>query len=389
MSPPVAAVVGIGHSSFYRHGEAPDDEFVLCVEAILAACTDAGVPPRSIDGFAGYSDDRNTAIRLSNALGIDELRWATMHWGGGGGGAAGAVQHAAAAIATGAAECVVVHRALAQGQFGRYGQRTTPRRWSEHYVPHGHRSPVHYFALNANRFFHETGIDPDVQRSIALASYAHAQNNPAALMRGRPLDEATYDASRWIVEPFHLFDCCQESDGAAALIVVSAERAADLCESPAYILGAAHGAGRRGGGVIEGVFDSTTLATGEMSTVARRVYAAANLQPADVDLVQGYENFAAGVVMGLLEHGLCNAENAATILTVDNLTAPAGQLPLNTAGGNLAEAYLHGMGHHIEAVRQLRGASPNQVPGADVVLVFAGPMVVPTGSVIYGGAGTW
>jgi acetyl-CoA acetyltransferase len=115
------AIVGVGETQYYKHGQSPDSEFKLALKAILAACANAGVSPHQIDGFASYSDDRNDAVRLATALGISELRHSSMQWGGGGGGTAGAVAHAGAAIASGLADCVVVFRALAQGQFARYG----------------------------------------------------------------------------------------------------------------------------------------------------------------------------------------------------------------------------------------------------------------------------
>src|SRR5258707_4778422 len=115
------AIVGAGETQYFKHGQSPDPEFKLALKAILAACASAGISPHEIDGFASYSDDRNDAVRLATALGIPELRHSSMQWGGGGGGTAGAVAHAAAAIASGLAECGVVFRALAQGQFVRYG----------------------------------------------------------------------------------------------------------------------------------------------------------------------------------------------------------------------------------------------------------------------------
>ena len=120
------AVIGIGETAYYKRGEAPDPEFKLALSAILAACRNAGISPKRLDGFASYSNDRSDPSRLAAALGIDDLRFANMQWGGGGGGASAAIGNAAAAIAAGMAECVVVFRALAQGQFGRFGQG--PRR---------------------------------------------------------------------------------------------------------------------------------------------------------------------------------------------------------------------------------------------------------------------
>ena len=98
-------------------------------------------------------------------------------------------------------------------------------------------SPAQMFAMKVNRFMHDHGVEQEALRAISLACYAHAQHNPRAVMYGRPLDEATYDASRWITEPFHLYDCCQENDGAAAMVLVAAERAKDFDHPPCYVLG--------------------------------------------------------------------------------------------------------------------------------------------------------
>ena len=110
------AVVGVGESTYYKRGEASDSEFVLTLKAILAACADAGISAKDVDGFASYSNDRNEPSRLAAALGCRELTFSNMQWGGGGGGAAAAVANGAAAIAAGLADCVVAFRGLAQGQ---------------------------------------------------------------------------------------------------------------------------------------------------------------------------------------------------------------------------------------------------------------------------------
>jgi acetyl-CoA acetyltransferase len=218
---------------------------------------------------------------------------------------------------------------------------------------------------------------------VARASYHHAQNNPRATMHGRPLTDEAYDASRWIVEPFRLFDCCLENDCAAAVVVTSAERAAELRPDPVYVLAAAQGGAYRSGALGH---NSPDYATSNFTTLAPRLYAAAGLTPGDVDVVQAYENFTGGVVMALLEHGFCEPDEADAFLTFENLVAPAGRLPINTSGGNLAECYVHGLELIVEAVRQLRGESTNQVPGAKVGLVASGPMVTPISDVLLGSA---
>ena len=378
------AIVGVGETAYYKHGQAPEPEVKLALQAILAACADAGLDPRAIDGFASYSNDRNDPSRLAAALGIPELRFSNMQWGGGGGGGSAAVGNAAAAIAAGYADCVVVFRALAQGQFQRFGAAPPAATASGEAAltfPYGLISPAQRFAMRVMRFMRDHGIGPGAQRAIALASYHHAQNNPRAVMHGRPLTPDAYDQSRWIVEPFRLFDCCMENDGAAALILVSAERARDMRQRPAYLLGVAQGSEYRN--AARG-HNAPTYASSSFTTVAPHLYAMAGVGPKDVSVVQSYENFTGGVLMSLVEHDFFTADEANEFLTLDNLIAPSGRLPLNTSGGNLAECYMHGLELQIEAVRQLRGQSSNPVPGARVAMVISGPMVTPVSSMLIG-----
>lgn len=379
------AAVGVGESTYYKHSQSPDSEFVLALKAILTAIEDAGLKPHDIDGFASYSNDRNDPSRLAAALGLPDLRFANMHWGGGGGGVAAAVANGAAAIAAGYAECVVVFRALAQGQFRRFGEALPDRVVTgdaAYMSPYGVLSPAQKYAMRATRFMHDYGVRNDALRAIAMASYHHAQTNPRAIRRGQPLDDGTYDNSRWIVEPVNrLFDCCQENDGAAAIVLVSAERAKDLPQKPAYLVGATQGSDHRCGAPV---MNATNFASSSFTTVAKRLYESTGLTAQDIDVVQSYENFTTGVMMALVEHGFCAPDEVNDALTLENLTMPGGNLPLNTSGGNLAECYMHGLGLQIEAIRQIRGTSCNQVPGAKLAMNIAGPMVTPVSSLIMG-----
>jgi acetyl-CoA acetyltransferase len=231
------------------------------------------------------------------------------------------------------------------------------------------------------RYMHEHGVRQDALRAIALASYHHAQLNPRAVMHGKPLDETKYEASRWIVEPFHLYDCCMENDGAAALMLVSEERAKDFRQKPVYVLGAAVGSGYRTAAVAH---NAPHYASASFDTVAPDLYRMAGLGPSDVGVVQAYENFTGGVVMALAEHGFFKPEEANDFLTLENLIAPSGRLPLNTSGGNLAECYMHGFELVLEAVRQVRGTSTSQAKRNDVALVIGGPMVTPASDLLLG-----
>lgn len=379
------AVVGIGETTYYRRGESPFSEFQLTCDAILNAAADAGIDPHEIDGVASFSDDRNQGTRIASALGMRSMGFVNMFWGGAGGGVCGAVGNAAAALISGYAKYVVVYRGLAQGQFWRFGQSGHGGRLTgpDAYVaPYGVMTPAHHIALRTRRFMHEHGLSQDPLAAIALSSYAHAQLNPRAVMYGHPLTREAYDQSRWIVEPFHLFDCCQENDGAAAVILTTSERARDLRQKPAYVMGAAQGTDPRFSLVAQ---NAERYGSANFNNVARRLYAQAGIGPKDVDVAEVYENFTGGTLMAMAEHGFFQPEEADEFCTEQNLSWNGGRLPLNTSGGNLAECYMHGLELVLEAVRQVRGTSTAQVPGAEIALVTGGPVTAPVSSIILHG----
>jgi acetyl-CoA acetyltransferase len=376
------AIAGIGETKYYKRGQAPVSEFRLALEAIMKAADDAGIDVTDIDGFASYSNDRNDSVRLATALGLKDLRFSNMVWGGGGGGGSGAVGNAAAAIVAGFAKCVVVFRALAQGQFGRFGQTPPAKTISgppAYTWPYGMSTPAQWIALRTRRYMHEHGVKQGALAAVALAAYHHAQVNPRAIMYGKPLTRKQYDESRWIVEPLHLYDCCLENDGAAAVILVSAERARDLKQKPAYVMAAAQGSDYRQGAAAE---NNPDYATANFKTLAPRLFSMAGIEPKDVDVAQVYENFTGAVVVSIVEHGLCRPDEVNEFCTFENLSWPNGRLPLNTSGGNLAECYMHGLELIIEAARQVRGTSTCQVKDAEISMVASGPMVAPVSDLI-------
>ena len=376
------AIVGIAETAYYKRGAADRSEFQLTVEAILDAAADAGIDVREIDGFASYSMDRNDPPRIAAALGSPDLSFSNMFWGGGGGGGSGAVANACAALVAGYSKYVVVYRGLAQGQFGRFGQGSQAKGVSggpAFTQPYGLMSPAQTFAMRVRRFMHDYNIGHDPQRAIARASYHHAQTNPRAVMHGRPLSEEDYDNSRWIVEPFRLFDCCMENDGAAAVVLTTMERAWDLKHTPAVVMAASQGSDYRQAATAHNAPD---YGTSNFKTVAARLYGQAGIGPKDVDVCQSYENFTGGVMMSLVEHGFCAPEEVEEFMTFDNFKAEGGKLPLNTSGGNLAECYMHGLELITEAVRQLRRTSTAQVEDAEISMVCSGPMVQPVSSLI-------
>ena len=366
------AVAGVGESVYYRRGQSPDPEFVLVLKAILAACEDAGIdPPRHRRVLLVLQRPQRADPPRQPRSACKELRFSNMQWGGGGGGGSRRGGQRRGRRGGRLRRVVVAFRALAQGQFGRFGQGRAAaddrRRLAPSRVPYGLMSPAQMFAMRVTRFMHEHGVEPrHARRRSSLASYHHAQNNPRAVMHGRPLTAEDYDDSRWIVEPFRLFDCCQENDGAAAMILIAAGAGPGPAHRPGLRAGRA--AGRPATARAPGAQRAGLRHLRLQDRRRRGCTSMAGVSPADVDVAQSYENFTGGVVMSLIEHGFCTPRTANEFLTFENLIAPSGKLPLNTSGGNLAECYMHGLELHVEAVRQMRGQSSNQVPDAKVSL---------------------
>ena len=376
------AVVGIGETAFYRPGEAPESEFQLACIAVSRAAEDAGIPLKEIDGFVSYSD-RQEPVRLSAALGVKQTTFTAQCWGGGGNGVAQAVAIASAAVEAGYAKYVVAFRSLAQGQFGRFGQARGPNRVAggqAYTSPYGLVTPAQNCAIQTRRFMYEYGISQEALAEISLASYAHAQRNPRAVRHGRPLTREDYHNSRWIVEPFHLFDCCQENDGAAAVILTTAERASDLPRPPAYIKSTGQGMEYRAGA---GSFNNPEFPTAHYRLVGEQIWERSGVGPQDIDVAQLYENFTGPVLMSLAEMGFAPPDGVEEFVSDGNIQWPDGTLPVNTSGGNLAEGYIHGFELVTEAVRQIRGDSTCQVKDAKLSLVVSGPGYCPGSAVLF------
>lgn len=378
-----AVVVGVGESNYYKRGGAKETEFQLACIAIRRAVDDAGLRMRDIDGFVSYMD-RNDPVRLSAALGTGDLNFTAQTFGGGGNGAGAAVTLADAAVSAGYAECVVAYRSLAQGQFGRYGQARASR-WASGSAsftsPYGLQTPAQICAMQTTRYMHDHGVTQDALAAVVLTSYGHAQRNPRAIRYGTPLTREMYDASRWIAEPFHLYDCCPENDGAAAIVVTSAERARDLAASGVGIVAAAHGLSA-GEGVP--AFGDANFPTAYYGHVGRTLWQRAGAGPGDVKVAQFYENFTGPVLMAIAEMGFCEPSALDAFVASGNIAWPHGKLPINTSGGNLGEGYIHGFGNVIEAVRQVRGTSTCQVAGVDLSLSVSGPGFAPGSAVLFG-----
>lgn len=375
------AIAGIGLRQ-YRRGASPAPERSVLAEAIIEACEDAGFDPAEVDGFVSYGDDKNEPVRLMPELGTKELKFSSTIWGGGGGGVAGAFGLAAAAIVSGQASAVVIFRALVEGTSGRLSAAVMAHHLNDHMLAAGVVSPAQVCAIRAMRMYEHHKVPQSVAEDLVRASYYHGARNPQAVAYGEELDLEAFRTARWIAEPFRLFDCSRENDGAGALLMVSAERARQLKKKPVYMLGCANGAEKGWGDLLEND-DEELYATAGFRPIAKRLYADTGLSPSDIDVVQLYENFSAQGIASLIDHGFCTYENVADVVRFENLIAPTGKLPINTGGGNFAQGFIHGIGTALEAVKQLRGESANPVSGATTCLLAGGPGAPTVSSAIF------
>jgi len=375
--PDACAVVGIGTTEYSKaSGVSPT---ALAARAAIAAAQDAGIDVRDIDGIVRSDYDEASAAAVADTLGIDDLAyWSQV--GAGGAAPAAMVGQAVAAVRSGLARTVLVFRAL-NGRSGRRLGKGVPAAaavggsssYLELFAPYGMTSPGQFFAMVARRHMTEYGLTPETLAEIALVCRRRANANPAAQMHERELDRDSYFDSRMIADPLRVFDFCLETDGAAAVLVTSAERARDLRQPPALIRSVAQAtAPRLGPGQMYPVLMSDSLTELSSTRVAKRLYARAGLVPADVDVAQLYDCFTITTYLQLADYGFCAPEDAVDFVASGALDL-GGALPINTAGGQLSEAYIHGMNHVVEAVRQIRGTSTSQVAGARVSLVTSAP----------------
>lgn len=378
-----AAVVGVAESEYVKWGQLTRcTEYQLALETIVKAVDDAGLTMDDVDGFASFSNDRNEFCFVATDLGVPEVRYAGMTWIVGGGGACAAVDDAAMAIATGRARCVVVYRSLAMGQFRRFGralagdvQGVRPQDAALGFaLPFGLVNATVGMALLVRRHMHLYGTTATHLGHVAVTFRQHANRNPAAVMHGRPMTLADHAAAPRIVEPFGLLDCCLETDGACALVLVAPDRARDCRHRPVYVMAGAQGTGPRYGCGAWAMhyMPEEDYATGNTQSLAATLYRTAGIGPAEVDCAQLYDHYSGMVLLQLEDLGFCRRGEGGPFAASGALAWPAGALPSNTAGGSLSEAYIHGLNHVVEAVKQLRGTAANQVPDAETCLVASG-----------------
>lgn len=380
-----AAIAGIGATDFSK--ESGRSELRLAAEAVTAALADAGLTPADVDGLTTFTMDTNLQVAVARATGIPQLKFFS-HIGYGGGAACATVQQAAMAVATGVADVVVAYRAFNERSVSRFGQFSTSLAaaptssgidagWS---YPHGLGTPAAQVAMVARRYMHIYGATSADFGRIAVADRKHAAVNPDAFFYNKPITLDDHQKSRWIAEPLHLLDCCQESDGGVAIVVTSVERARDLPNPAAVITAAAQGSGADQY-VMTSYYRDALTGLPEMGLVGDQLWEQSGLRPDDIQTAILYDHFTPFVLMQLEELGFCGRGEAKDFIA-DGAIEIGGKLPINTHGGQLGEAYIHGMNGIAEGVRQLRGTSVNQVENVENVLVTAGTGVPTSGLVL-------
>lgn len=362
-----AAIAGIGYTEFSK--DSGVSTLALGLRAVTAALEDAGIPLAELDGIATHRvGDSALPGTLAQSLGVRDLRFFVDQFGGGSCSHA-IVGQAALAVASGVANTVVCYRALnSRSGFRMGGTDRPPPDTAEfqYQAPYGYVAPSQQFAMATRSHMLRYGTTHEQLGAVAVNQRANATLNERAMQR-KPITLDDYLASRWIVEPFRLLDCCLEADGAVALVVTTPERARDLRRTPVLISGAAWGAGQT---LYSNRNDPTESGAAMM---APRLYEMAGVGPRDIDLAQLYDCFTWSVIVQLEDYGFCPKGEGGPFAASGAL-ARDGSLPVNTHGGFLSEGYVHGLNHVCEAVSQLRGdAGPRQVAGAEVALSTAQP----------------
>ena len=370
------AIVGIGQTEFSK--AAGRSETQLAAEAIVAALADAGLTTGDVDGLVSFTIDPVGETELVRTLGVQEIRFSSrVPYGGGG--SQGVLLHAASAVAAGIADVVVAYRAIKARSGERFGRAavggrvasshegTTAMQWC---TPYGVLTPASWMSLNSVRYMHTYDVSSEDFGRAVVQFREYAANNPNAHFYKKPITLDEHQASRWIAEPaLRLFDCCQETDGSVALVITSAERAA-ASDRP-VVIGAAANAGLFEEEIASNHYTTDIAFMEGCAAMGDRLFGGYGFQRSEIDVAMIYDTFSPMFFMQLEALGFCGPGEAKDFIA-DGGIGPDGSLPSNTNGGLIGEGYIHGLNLTAEAVRQLRGTSPNQLVDPTTALICAG-----------------
>ena len=353
-----SAIVGaVTHGMGTSPGFSSMDLAALAASKALSQC---GLSPRDVDGvFVATPDDFLSGLTLPEYLGIHPKVTDNNRTGG----SAFLTHIMWAALALNTGQCEVALVAYGSNQRSAAGKLVTPFRPSPYEQPYKPLNPVSSYALAAARHMHQYGTTKEQLGEVALAARRWAELNPDAFMRS-PLTMDDYLASRPVSEPLSVADCCLVTDGAAAVVMVRADRASDHASRPVYVLGAAAETTHR---EIASMPDLTV--TGALRS-GQRAYAQAGVKPSDIDVVQLYDAFTINTILFLEDLGFCKKGEGGAFVQGGRI-APGGELPVNTNGGGLSCVHpgMYGLFTVVEAAQQLMAvAGERQIPNAALAL---------------------
>jgi acetyl-CoA acetyltransferase len=362
------AIAGIGETAYTKaSGRSARD---IGAEAVERAIADAGLEPADIDGltWSGAFADFDAAA-FHDHFGTSHELW-TSPWGGGMTWAATAPALAADAIRTGQARHVVnvfpvawaTQRASMTGGPGEVHAAQSLKQNLE--VPFGWFPQPVYFATIMRRHMIEFGTTPEQFGAVAVACRRHANLHDGAVMHGRSMSIDDYLASPYLADPLRLFDSCLISDGGAAYVTTSVERARDLRHRPVVVAGVGEGSSASGTHWAQ----QAAFASTPQVFAAPEAFAMAGVDPADVDVLTVYDPFTVVSLMQIEDMGFCAKGEAGPFVEGTTLHHDGGRLPFNTHGGLLSHAYVLGIAHVVECVKQLRGVAAAQVPDCEIAV---------------------
>ena len=359
------AVTGVGETAYSKNSG--KSVVALQMEASLRAIADAGLKPTDIDGVIPYGNLDVVAEEFITNLGIQDLRFsATTPLGGAS--CVAAIQAAVSALVTGVANHVLIPIGRNGSSGERIGARAADlpqfRTIGEFEMPSGNIAPPQIYAHMARRHMEMYGTTSRQLAEIAVTVRSNAILNDNAVMQ-KPMTIEDHQNSRMISDPLRLFDCCLESDGGAAVVISTTERAKDLAHKPIYIMGVAEGHPDSPSAITQRP-DITTLGTAK---AAPRAFGMAGVTPKDIDVAEIYDCFTYIVMCQLEDLGFCKKGEGGDFVSNGRI-ALGGELPINTHGGLLSQSHIIGMNHVCELVKQLRGTGGKaQVANAEVGLV--------------------